>query len=197
VPQSPNAGSAIGGDLVSQRQQVIAAAGTAVLVAIATVVYFVLPLTRKLHTGSWLALFLGGIGVLAILILLSIRRLLRQGEQARVRALVFLLSIALLFFSYADDSLAQTPGEFVDLHTKTDALYFGLSTLATVGFGDVHAAGQLARQALIVQMLFNLIFIGAAVAIVSGRVRQRANERLRGGPAGSSPKATGTQDSGG
>ena len=38
-----------------------------------------------------------------------------------------------------------SPGQIEELHTRTDALYFTLSTMATVGYGDVHAVGQAAR----------------------------------------------------
>jgi hypothetical protein len=35
------------------------------------------------------------------------------------------------------------------LNTRTDALYFTLVTMATVGFGDIHAEGQFARAMVI------------------------------------------------
>jgi voltage-gated potassium channel len=107
-----------------------------------------------------------------------------------VRTLVLLLALTVLFFSWCDDSVARLPGQFVDLHTKTDALYFNISTIATVGFGDVHAAGQLARAAVTVQIVFNLVFLGAAVTMISGFVRQRAQSRRAGRSAakdGASP----------
>jgi voltage-gated potassium channel len=76
--------------------------------------------------------------------------------------------------------VAKIPGQFVDLHTKTDAVYFSVSTLATVGFGDVHPSGELARAAVTIQILFNLVFLGAAVATISGLWRQRTSHRLAG-----------------
>jgi hypothetical protein len=41
----------------------------------------------------------------------------------------------------------------------------------------VHASGQLARAAVTLQVLFNLVFIGTAVAMVSGLWRARATRR--------------------
>ena len=49
-------------------------------------------------------------------------------------------------FALADYIIADAyPGQFVGLETKLDGLYFALTTLATVGYGDVHAEGELAR----------------------------------------------------
>ncbi len=77
----------------------------------------------------------------------------------------------MLFFSWSDASVAKLPGQFAQLHDKTDALYFNVSTLATVGFGDVHPVGQLARAAVTLQIVFNLVFLGAAVSMITGFFR--------------------------
>lgn len=147
--------------------------GTLLFVLIATVVYFVLPVPGRMRESSWAVLFGVGLFVLALLIVLRIRSLLRASADARARSLIVLLCCAVLFFAYTDVTLAAIPGEFADLHTKTDAAYFCVSTLATVGFGDVHAAGQLARAAVTVQVLFNLVFLGTAVTFVTGILRRR------------------------
>jgi voltage-gated potassium channel len=160
------------------------------LVVVATVAYFLVPVPGQMREGSWAILFGCGVVALALLIAFAIWRLLGAGEHVRVRTLVLLLVLTVLFFSWCDDSVARLPGQFVDLHTKTDALYFNISTISTVGFGDVHAAGQLARAAVTVQIVFNLVFLGAAVTMISGFVRQRAQSRRAGGSAakdGASP----------
>ena len=68
----------------------------------------------------------------------------------------------------------HSPSQFDGLSTRTDALYFTLSTLTTVGFGDIHAHGQLARVMVMFQLIFNAIFVGAAVSTIVGTVRNRA-----------------------
>jgi hypothetical protein len=147
--------------------------GTLLFVVIATVVFFVLPVPGRMRESSWAVLFSIGLFVLASLIVLRIRTLLRASADARVRGLVVLLSCAVLFFAYADVTLAAIPGQFAELHTRTDAVYFCVSTLATVGFGDVHAAGQLARAAMTLEVLFNLVFLGTAITFVTGILRRR------------------------
>ncbi len=158
------------------------------LVVLATAVYFAVPIPGRMREASWVVLFSCGVVVLGLLITLAIRRLLRAGEAARIRGLVLLLVLTVLFFSWCDDSVAVLPGQFAELHTKTDALYFTISTLSTVGFGDVHAAGQLARAAVTVQMVFNLVFIGLAAGIVTGFLRSRATRRMQAGTRRDEPR---------
>lgn len=152
-----------------------------VAVVLATVVYYLVPVPGQMRQGSWAILFGCGVVALGLLITLAIWRLVGAGEQIRIRALVLLLVLTVLFFAWCDDSVARLPGQFVDLHTKTDALYFTVSTVATVGFGDVHAVGQLARVAVTMQIVFNLVFLGAALAMISGFVRERTQRRRAGG----------------
>ena len=47
-----------------------------------------------------------------------------------------------MIFSFTYYLLAvNDPDQIVDLHTRLDAIYFSASTVATVGFGDIHASG--------------------------------------------------------
>jgi voltage-gated potassium channel len=159
-----------------------AAGGTIVLVVLATVVYFVLPVPGRMRESSWVLIFVAGVIVLGLLIVVLIRRLLHADVDARARSLIVLLACVVLFFSWANVTLAKIPGEFADLHTKIDSVYFSVSTLATVGFGDVHAAGQAARAAVTLEILFNLLFLGTAVTMVTGLWRRQvqATRRHRG-----------------
>ncbi len=159
--------------------QARATAAALLLIAVMAAGYFLLPMPAKISKGGWEIGFWSGVGILASLILLAIRRLLRAGESARVRGLILLLCLTVLFFSYADRTLAELPGQFAGLQTKTDSLYFNVSTAGTVGFGDVHAAGQLARAAVTIQIIFNLVFLGTALGVISSTVRARANQRAQ------------------
>jgi voltage-gated potassium channel len=166
-----------------ERSQTTRAIVSAVLIAAATAVYYQIPVPGRMREVSWGILFSCGVVLLGLLIVLAVIRLVRAGEQARIRVLVLLLTVTVLFFSYADESVAKLPDQFVSLSSKTDALYFNVSTLATVGFGDVHPVGQLARAAVTLQIIFNLIFLGAAVSIISGFFRTRARRAAPGGSA--------------
>ena len=171
------------GLVTDSRSQERSAAVTIALVAAATAVYYAIPVPGAMSEGWWAVMFFLGAAVLGALIFAAIRRLLRAGENARIRGLILLLTLTVLFFSWADESVAALPGQFAELTTKTDSLYFNISTLATVGIGDVHPVGQLARAAVTVQIVFNLVFLGAAVSLITGYFRTRAR-RVHGGSHG-------------
>jgi voltage-gated potassium channel len=174
---------------VSKRPSPVAAVLVSLLlVVVATTVYYLIPVPGPMREVSWAALFGGGVAALGVLIVFAIRRLLHQSsEDTRIRGLLLLLVLTVLFFSYSDRSVSELPGQFTDLHTKTDSLYFNVSTLATVGFGDVHPVGQLARAAVTLQIVFNLVFLGAAVSMITGFFRMRARRTHPAGREHESP----------
>lgn len=128
----------------------------------------------------WAGLVLG-LGLITLLVVRAARLQAREDPAALpLRPPVLLAACGIALFALADHGVALTrPGEFTGLETRTDALYFALSTLATIGFGDIHAQGQWARALLILQMLFNAGVVAAAVRLVA--VRLRARERPGGG----------------
>ena len=67
-----------------------------------------------------------------------------------------------------------SPGQIADLHTRTDALYFTLSTMATVGYGDVHAEGQVARALVSAVIAFDIVVVAS---LVRWSTMRRSEER--------------------
>jgi voltage-gated potassium channel len=155
------------------------------------VVYYAVPV-GDLPSGSGLVRstvgLLAGMALLAWLSVRQVQRLVRRvpgDESVRLEGLVLLLFVAEPLFALGFYALERADaGEFADLSTKTDALYFATSTVATVGFGDVHATGQLARGLVTAQIAFNLVFIAALGAVLSNLIRERAAARRTadGGP---------------
>jgi hypothetical protein len=43
-----------------------------------------------------------------------------------------------------------------------------VTIVATVGFGDIHAQGTAARLLVTVHMLFNLVYLGTALRLLTG-----------------------------
>ena len=160
---------------------------TAQLLAVAaavTALYYLLPAGAVLPAGWWITLFVSGLVLLAVVIVLAIAKMVAAGTEAKIRGIFTVLCVALIFFAEADYLLSRLPGQFTGLSTRTDSLYFTVSTLATVGFGDIHASGQLARAAVTVQIVFNLVFLASAVSAFLAPLKARAARRAQ---RGSSP----------
>jgi voltage-gated potassium channel len=151
--------------------------GLLAMSAAITTTYYLLPGTLRLSTGAWTVLFIVGISILTVAILLLGTRLLGAGPSARMDGLIAVLCVSVVFFAQAYLLLAKDGGQFADLHTRTDALYFTMSTLSTIGFGDVHATGQVARAAVTGQIVFDLVVLGFGIATVTTMVRARAGLR--------------------
>ena len=94
--------------------------------------------------------------------------------MAVARALVLMLLLLIFGFActyYALES--HWPGQVHGLETKTDAIYFTVTVLATVGFGDIHPTGQAARAVATFHMLANLAVASVAVRLVLRAGRKR------------------------
>jgi len=117
--------------------------------------------------------------VFVVLVVWFTREVVRQTSRGAAEAnqdvLLLLVVGGLIFFALADLAVARSlPSEFVSLETKTDALYFAVTTLVTVGFGDVHAQGQVARCLVIVQMVFDVVVLTrAAQTLLASRAARR------------------------
>lgn len=127
---------------------------------------------------SWL-LFAGGVIAIgyAVVALVRRRRTAPDDNGVRLEALVALVYALVVFFSLTYLSLATREDQFVDLDNRVDALYFTVSTVATVGFGDVHAVGSAARLAVTVQMALDLLVLGIAARLVGPAIARRWAEK--------------------
>ena len=113
-----------------------------------------------------------GIAGLAFLITVQARAVLGASRrQVRLESLAILLAVIVLFFSIL---YVQISEQFSGLSTKTDALYFTMSTIGTVGYGDVHAVGQSARVMVSIQIAFDLVYVAALANVFAGAARARA-----------------------
>lgn len=144
------------------------------------VAYFLLPLD---HLGpqrpvlSWL-LFALILTVVAVLLLRQIRHVLVDRPDSRpgmVLSLLIVLSVHVFSATYY--ALAKQPGEFTGLHTRVDALYFTVVTLATVGYGDITPRGQSARIITVLQIAYSFVFLTAAATALTQRMRDMVVRR--------------------
>jgi voltage-gated potassium channel len=109
--------------------------------------------------------------------LLVTRRIQKQVEDPRLvdlptLAVLFLSTVvafAVVYFTLQRSS----PGEVAGLHTRLDSLYFTLTMTTTVGFGDIHPAGQTARGIACMNLVFNAVFLGALIRTGSSQLARR------------------------
>ena len=135
--------------------------------------YYSVPLPDESVTGLALAMFLVGLVVLIVLIVQQVRHHLQapDNETVRLYSLLAVLYVVITFFALTYVWLERaSPGEFAELDTRTDALYFTVVTLGTVGYGDVHPVGQAARLIATTQIAFDLVFVAALLSVFSSRV---------------------------
>ena len=141
------------------------------------IIFYTVPVNTHDSTGRVAAsvLFtLVGVAALAWAIFEQVRRQLHSRSED-IHTLLMLLPLAAMVFALGFFLLEEhSPSQMSGLSTRTDALYFTLSTLTTVGYGDVTAHGQLARGLVILQLVFNAVFVGAAVSTVVATIRNRA-----------------------
>ncbi|MFI9556523.1 ion channel [Nonomuraea endophytica] len=130
--------------------------------------YYLIPLgdgSSVARLGVAAGLFLLGVLVLVWVFGRHTIAVAHHDKQARLRTLLLLVYVVTIFFALGYLMVATIdPAQFAGLRTRTDALYFTVSTIATVGFGDVHAVGQLARALVATQIIFDLVILASLVA---------------------------------
>lgn len=138
-----------------------------------------------LATGAglpWLqmTLFILGLAILAFtflnMLVGDIRRIHLNpiGLRASVLGVMVLEVLALFALTYL--AISRHPGQIIGMSTPLDALYFTMTTLMTIGFGDIAAQGQLARGTVLVQMFFSVLVLSASVRLLSSLTRSITRE---------------------
>jgi hypothetical protein len=92
-----------------------------------------------------------------------------------VTAMVAIFALAYLSLS------ADNPGNFNVPLDKVSALYFTMTVLATVGFGDIHAVTHAAMIAVMLQMVVGLTLLTALARVVAEAARRAARKRYQEG----------------
>lgn len=149
-----------------------------VAVCVLVVAYYLAPLD-----GDWwpvgVAAGFMAVAALAPLAMRAAMRVMQSDQPVRdaVASLVVLVTLLVLGFAITYYALDSHDGDQVaGLETKTDALYLSMAIAGTVGFGDIHPAGQAARAVAIVQIGTNLVAIALVVRFLTEAARQRKEQ---------------------
>ncbi|MFB7929769.1 MULTISPECIES: potassium channel family protein [Streptomyces] len=143
-------------------------------------VYYVLPLDgRSTGTGTTVLLACGLLLVVLVFwwevqaIAHSPFPRLKAVEALAATLVLFVLLFAGTYFLLEHSS----PGSFSEPLTKTDSLYFTLTTFTTVGYGDIVARSQTGRVLTMCQMMGGLLLVGVAARILAGAVQTGLRRR--------------------
>lgn len=112
-----------------------------------------------------IVLIVGFLGLLRVELRLVRRHYSRRIARVQLLLIVFYL-LVLIFATMYFFIAINFANQFAGIGNRTDSLYFTVTTLATVGFGDIHASGTFARGLVTVQMVFDLVYLGTAVRLL-------------------------------
>jgi voltage-gated potassium channel len=141
--------------------------------------YFLLPLDHLASVPLAVILVVGLLVLLAVsgwqLRLVGRARYpaIRAGEALATTVPLFLLLFASVYFVMGRAS----PSNF-STHslTRTDSLYFTVTTFSTVGYGDITATSQAARLLVTAQMILDLLVLGLGIRMFIGAVQRARQE---------------------
>ncbi|HET6668321.1 MAG TPA: potassium channel family protein [Intrasporangium sp.] len=148
---------------------------TIATIAAMVALYFILPLGTGDHPLSLAvatSLAIATVLVLAFLISRRVVRILEGSTDVGLPGLVILLAATIVAFATAYFLLTRSdPTQVTGLDTRLDALYFTLTTMGTIGYGDIYPAGQAARAIACFQFVFNAIFVAGLVRAILFQAR--------------------------
>ena len=148
------------------------ALGAAVLLIVG---YYVVPLGNGSQLDVILRIAGAGVGIVAIVTMQVIAVGRARFPQLRaIEALTVTVTVVVVAFALAYVNMSRhDPDAFNEVLGRTSSLYFTLTTLATVGYGDIHAKTDPARIVVMVQMVCNVAVIGATAKFIIASARHR------------------------
>jgi voltage-gated potassium channel len=157
------------GDVRARRRLILRSALRVLATTVAMLVlYAVVPIPGTSGLGAFAGMVIG-LAVFVGLVGWQLRTIV-QADHPLMRAVeVVTLALPLLAvvfaFTYLSISRADSASFSEDLN-RVDAMYYTVSTISTVGFGDIAAESDAARALVTVQMLFDLALLAGLVRLV-------------------------------
>jgi xanthosine utilization system XapX-like protein len=177
---SPGADAALVSAPVPGRLIALALLRSVGVVAATLLAYALLPI-RQEAAAVIAALALLGIVLLGVVFARQLARISRHARpvSAAIESLTLVFGMFLSLFAFVYVALSQNdPGAFTQPIGKMAGVYFSVTILATVGFGDISAVTDLARAAVTVQMVLDLVLIGAAVKLLGISAKRGVEAKL-------------------
>jgi len=146
---------------------------TLAMIVLLLVAYYRAPFDRPLTPRTGL-LFAVVLGFLALALVFEVRSILSSAKPMlrAIRTLMVGLPVFLVVFASMYGTIdAHQADAFSEPLSRTDGLYFTVTTFATVGYGDISPTSELARIVVTVQMIIGLLLVGIIAKVVLGAVR--------------------------
>lgn len=150
------------------------------ILGLTLLLYSMLPVERG--TGALAAGLIAGLGILIILVVYAwqLRRVARAERPtlAAIEAVSLVFGLFVCFFAllYVALSIAN-PQAFTEQLSRASGLYFTVTVLATVGFGDIAPATDAARIAVTIQMVLGLTLFGTALRALGASAKSAKQAR--------------------
>jgi voltage-gated potassium channel len=146
----------------------------AVSVALLLGLYAIAPTVDEANIGAIVGLLIG-LALAGALLVWQFRQVI-DAEHPEVRAVIALVSaltVLIVVFAYTYLSVSHSnPASFSQPLDRIGSIYFTVTVLGTVGFGDIVARTQLARVLVSIQIVLDLVFVVAVARtfVVAARI---------------------------
>jgi Trk-type K+ transport system membrane component len=182
-----DAGNGSGGMDPGVRELVLTIVRSLVAMTALLVAYFVFPDSGRDNPAVGLAAVVAALTLFGFVFWRQLRRI-RHAEYPLMRAAEAIFLVALVFvvlmatvasaFSASDSSTYSEP------LSRLDALYYTITTLATVGFGDITPTAPETRAFTTIQIVLGVALLGAGLRSLVVMAQKVKDERTGGASEG-------------
>lgn len=146
--------------------------------------YYVMPLPAT-HDSPF-AQMIVGILLFGVVFGYEVRAILRSNRpiQRAARAAAVVIPLFIVVFAWIYLSMSHSnPAAFDATLSRTQGLYFAVTVLSTVGFGDITPKTDPARAIVTIQMVLDLVIVALVAKLILGAVGRRSAELRSPGDA--------------
>ena len=145
------------------------------LLALVVTAYYMMPNDWQAGADTWFRIIVSS-AIVGVALVVAFRIIIgTEFPMLRaLQALTVVVAIAVVSFAsiYAAMSF-QDAAAFTEPLSRTDALYFSLTTSTTVGFGDISATSEAARIMVMFHMVVNVLVLGGSARVLFNLARRR------------------------
>jgi hypothetical protein len=141
--------------------------------------YYVFPLNERSGAGLVFNLVVG-VAVLVAVMVVNVWQILKSdypGLRALDATAIAVPLLVVIFAAIYVQIATDQPAAFSEQMSRTDALYFTVTVLSTVGFGDITPASAGARIATMVQMVGDLILFAIFAKVITSAIAEGRSRR--------------------